>query len=156
VVESTVGAVKAALHRGRTKLRAISEVPARPELDREQRQLLDAYVDCFNRRDWDALRRLIQVDARLEIVGAAEGTMADVGANYFGNYTALPWEWRFSLALDEGEPVIVHWQRVGTEWRPLTAIKLWWEHGRVVRIRDYVHIDYLLSHARTETIADIT
>jgi RNA polymerase sigma-70 factor, ECF subfamily len=156
VVDSTVGGVKAALHRGRTKLRALhaSGSAAQAELDREQRALLDAYVECFNRQDWTALRRLIQVDARLEIVGAAEGTMLDVGANYFTNYTALPWEWKLALARVDGigEPIIVQLRLIDGEWRAATALRLWWEGGRVVRIRDYVHVEYLFQHARTELV----
>lgn len=154
-VDSTVGGVKAALHRGRAKLRALQSTPTQSELDREQRALVDAYIECFNRRDWSALQRLIRVDARLEIVGASEGTMLDVGVNYFGNYTALPWEWRLSLArVDGATPVIVHERRVGGVWRPLTAVQLWWEDGKVARIRDYVHVEYLLEHSRTELLSD--
>jgi RNA polymerase sigma-70 factor (ECF subfamily) len=148
VVDSTVGGVKAALHRGRAKLRALHELPSQPALDRDRRALLDAYIECFNRRDWDALRRLIQVDARLEIVDAAEGTMLDVGVNYFGNYESLPWEWRLSLARVDGEPLIVHWRRIDGEWRATTAVRLWWEQGKVTRIRDYVHVEYLLQDSR--------
>jgi RNA polymerase sigma-70 factor (ECF subfamily) len=147
VVDSTVGGVKAALHRGRAKLRALRAAPSTEELDREQRRLLEAYAECFNRRDWDALRRLIQVDARLEVVGAASGTMLDVGVNYFSNYTKLPWEWRLAAAVVDGEPMIVVSQRRGTDWRPMTAVRLWWRDGRVVRIRDYVHVDYVLQDA---------
>jgi RNA polymerase sigma-70 factor (ECF subfamily) len=148
VVDSSVGAVKAALHRGRAKLRALTTAPTPTELDHRQRTLLDAYVECFNRRDWDALRRLIQVDARLEIVGAASGTMLDIGRNYFGNYTRLPYDWKLSVARVGGDDVVVHWKREGDEWRPLTAVKLWWSDGHVVRIRDYVHIEYLLEDAQ--------
>ena len=154
VVDSTVGGVKAALHRGRAKLRALHETPSEAEVDREQRKLLDAYLECFNRRDWDALRRLIQVDARIEIVDAAEETMLDVGRNYFGIYANLPWEWQFSLARVDGEPLIVHWRRVGAEWQPLTALKLWWRDGKVIRIKDYVHVHYMLQHARMEGVRD--
>ncbi len=152
VVDSTVGGVKAALHRGRAKLRELRASPTHAALDGEERRLFEAYVDCFNRRDWDALRRLIQADARLEVVGAAEGTMLDVGLNYFSNYTALPFDWRFSLAAVDGEPVIVHWRRLAGEWQPVTAVRLWWQDGRVVRIRDYVHIDYLLLNSIAEPV----
>lgn len=124
--------------------------PQPVELDQEQRKLLDAYVDCFNRRDWDALRRLIQADGRVEVVGITEGGMTEFGGTYFRNYTALPWEWKLSLARVDGEPLIVHWRKAGADWVPLTAVKLWWRDGKVVRIRDYVHVDYLLRHARTE------
>src|SRR5262249_32542104 len=68
VVESTLGGVKAALHRGRAKLRKLHDTPSRGELDQEQQRLLEEYIECFNRKDWDALRRLIQADARVEIV----------------------------------------------------------------------------------------
>lgn len=148
VVDSTVGGVKAALHRGRQKLRALHAAPSRLELDQRQRQLLEAYVECFNRRDWDALRHLIQVDARLEVVDAFVGKLAD--SSYFGNYAAMPWEWRLSLARVDGEPVIVQWRKLAGDWRPHTAIRLWWQNGKVVRIKDYTHVDYLLREADTE------
>ena len=150
VVDSTVGGVKAALHRGRAKLRALQQAPSQVELDSRQRELVQAYIDCFNRQDWDALRRLIQADARVEIVGVTEFPVLEPGAPYFRNYGALPWEWRLSLARVDGEPLIVHWQKVGTDWVARTAMKLWWREGKVARIRDYVHVEYLLQHSRTE------
>jgi RNA polymerase sigma-70 factor (ECF subfamily) len=150
MVDSTVGGVKAALHRGRAKLRLLHQMPLPVELDRQQRTLLEAYVDCFNRQDWDALRRLIQADARVELVGVTEFPVLGVGAPYFRNYSALPWEWKLSLARVDGEAVIVHWQKVGGDWLPRAAVKLWWRDGKVSRIRDYVHVEYLLEHSRTE------
>lgn len=161
MIDSTVGGVKAALHRARGKLQALSAAPAdiassasspRFALDAERRRVLEAYVECFNRRDWEALGRLVQVDARLEVVGVSEGTMLDTGRNYYGNYTKLPWEWRLSLGRVDGEPVIVHWRRIDGEWRAMTAARLWWADARVVRIRDYVHVDYLLQNARTTPV----
>jgi len=148
VVDSTVGGVKAALHRGRAKLRALHSSPSQVELDRQQRKLLDAYVECFNRRDWEALRRLIQVDAKLEVVDAFVGKLEDSG--YFVRYAALPWEWKLSLGRVDGEPLIVLWKKVGADWHPHAAIKVWWQGGKVVRIKDYSHVDYLLRHAHTE------
>ncbi len=144
IIDSTVGGVKAALHRGRAKLRtAPRDGPAPSGLDQHQRALLDAYVERWNRHDWDGLLQLIQADARLELVGVADGTMLDIGKNYFTNYTALPMEWRFSVDTVDGESVVTHWRRDGDAWRPHSAVRLWWENGRVVRIRDYVHVDYL-------------
>lgn len=147
IADSTLGGTKSALHRGRAKLRALQERPTRAELDREQRRLLRAYVERFNARDWDGLRQLIRADATLEVVGASPG--ADSGT-YFGNYAALSWEWRLSLALVDGEPTIVHWRRIDGAWTPHAAVRLWWSEGRVVRIRDYVHVPYLLRDSRTE------
>lgn len=148
VVESTVGGVKAALHRGRAKLRAVHAAPSPVELDRRQQGLLDSYVDCFNRRDWDTLRRLIQVDARLEVVDRYVGKLEET--SYFGNYVALPWEWKLALGRVDGEPVILHMRKVGADWLPHAAIRLWWRDDKVIRIKDYVHVDYLLREAQTE------
>jgi RNA polymerase sigma-70 factor (ECF subfamily) len=149
IVDSTVGGTKSALHRGREKLRELHQKPTRAELDREQRRLLSAYVECFNDRNWDELRRLIRSDATLEIVGATSDTAANLVATYFGNYTGMPWEWKLSVSLVDGEPLVVHWRRVNDVWRPQTAVRLWWVDGLIVRIRDYVHIDYLLACAVT-------
>ena len=152
VIDSTVGGVKAALHRGRAKLRALAAAPAPAPLDAHQRSLLDAYVECFNRRDWTALHRLIAVDARLEVVGVLDAKLREAGTLYFGNYAALAWEWRISLARVDGEPLVVLWRNTGAEWHPHGAVRLWWQGDQVVRIRDYFHVDYLLSEARIETI----
>ena len=45
---------------------------------------------------------------------------------------------------------MVLWRKAGDEWRPHTAVRLWWRDGKVIRIRDCFHVDYLLSHSRTE------
>src|SRR5258707_13956740 len=66
LVSSTVGGVKAALNRGRSKL-AASPVPvaSHREVSPELSRLLHLYGDRFNKRDWEGLRELIRVDARL-------------------------------------------------------------------------------------------
>jgi RNA polymerase sigma-70 factor, ECF subfamily len=153
IVDSTLGGTKSALHRARAKLREISQLPTRAELDREQRKLLLAYVECFNDRNWDGLRRLIRSDATLELVGVTSDSADNLVTTYFGNYTALPWEWRLSLALVDGEQIIVHWKRAGGDWLPHTAMRLWWVNGQVIRIRDYVHVEYLLGYAKTERLS---
>src|SRR5438876_1517452 len=67
LVDSTVGGVKAALHRGRSKLveRPTDIPPAHTQTSKDL-ALLHLYVERFNRRDWDGLRELISADARLQ------------------------------------------------------------------------------------------
>lgn len=38
-------------------------------------------------------------------------------------------------------------KHVDGTWQPHAAVKLWFEDGQVVAIRDYVHVDYLLWDA---------
>ncbi|HEX7938727.1 MAG TPA: sigma-70 family RNA polymerase sigma factor [Gemmatimonadaceae bacterium] len=147
IAESTVGGVKAALHRGRAKLRAITSPQPLTGFDPGQRRLFDAYAECFNRRDWDGLKHLVRADARLEIVGSSEGRMSGLGSTYSSNYTALPYEWKLTAALVDGVPALIHWRRGTSGWEAHTTVRLWFEGGQVVRIRDYIHVDYLLRDA---------
>jgi RNA polymerase sigma-70 factor, ECF subfamily len=150
IVDSTVGAVKAALHRGREKLKALHETSAATELDPPQRALLEAFVDCFNRQDWNGLEKLIASDARLDVVDIVAGKKID--DSYRTNYVALPWQWRLSVARVDGELVVLHSKNVGGGWQPHSAIRLSWQDGKVVRIRDYVHVDYVLRDATLESV----
>ena len=85
LVDSTVGGVKAALNRGRSKLESLQDQPAAPRVSTpENKQILQLYVDRFNRRDWDGLRELISADARLLVADRFSGRLADAG--YFGVY----------------------------------------------------------------------
>src|SRR6516162_6336100 len=69
LVDSTVGGVKAALNRARTKLAASSPpTPSVQSANPELAQIMQLYVDRFNRRDWDGVRELISADARLNVL----------------------------------------------------------------------------------------
>jgi RNA polymerase sigma-70 factor (ECF subfamily) len=63
LLDSTVASVNSALQRARATLAAAGGVPAPRELDAEGRELLDRYVDAFERYDIDALVRLLHEDA---------------------------------------------------------------------------------------------
>src|SRR5438309_7589725 len=115
LVDSTVGGVKAALHRGRAKI-ALAPPPAqRPAPPNpESLRLLELYVDRFNRRDWDSLRDLVTADARLLVIDRFTGKFAD--APYFYNYNNWAWSWKLTMGELEGEPVIIILQRGADTW----------------------------------------
>src|SRR5579859_2058263 len=77
LVDSTVGGVKAALNRGRTKLAA--SPPAQPvrSADPEMARIVQLYVERFNRHDWNAVRELISADARLRVADRYAGSLSD-------------------------------------------------------------------------------
>jgi RNA polymerase sigma-70 factor (ECF subfamily) len=63
LLETSVASVNSALQRARAGLSARSGTGAAPELDDEQRALLERYVDAFQRYDIEALTALIREDA---------------------------------------------------------------------------------------------
>ena len=79
-METTVMAVKAALVRGRAKLREAeaSDAPAHIVA----REDLDRYVTLFSAADWDGVRALVGEDCRLDLVSKSERRGKDVGV-YF-------------------------------------------------------------------------
>jgi RNA polymerase sigma-70 factor (ECF subfamily) len=147
LVESTVGGVKAALHRGRGKLASIQAAPPRAPIAPEVEQLLRLYVDRFNQRDWDGLRALIAADARLRVADAFSGTLAS--SPYFSRYAAVPVPWRMAAGTVDGEPAMIILHRDADRWAPRSAVKLYLDADRVVRICDFGHVTWLLDAADT-------
>jgi RNA polymerase sigma-70 factor (ECF subfamily) len=151
MVDSTVGGVKAALNRGRSKLPAAPAPvsPRKPE-DPDLARILHLYVERFNRRDWDGLRELISDDARLRVGDRFAGRLSD--ASYFGNYERLPVAWRLRVGEVDGEPAVVVLNRTpdGAEYE--TVIRIEVAGGRVVRIVDYVHCPWVLTVAAAVSV----
>ncbi len=66
--------------------------------------------------------------------------------NYFVNYSNWKWNWRLDLVTVDGEEMIVNFiQLENGSWKPHAVVQLEWDHGKVFRIRDYIHVDYLLN-----------
>jgi len=106
LVDSTVGGVKAALNRGRSKLAGLQNRTAAPRVTApENKEILRLYVERFNRRDWDGLRELISADARLLVADRFAGRVADGG--YFGVYERMRQPWRLTLGAVDGEDSII-------------------------------------------------
>jgi RNA polymerase sigma-70 factor (ECF subfamily) len=108
VMGTTVAAVKAALHRGRTRLRELSEqgdeAAAPPSLSATDQALLAAYAEKFNARDFDGLRDLLGDDVRLDLV-ARRKPMQARGGEYFSNY-AKTFGLRMTPTALEGRPAL--------------------------------------------------
>lgn len=145
IVGSNVGAVKAALHRGRTKLEGAERLQAAASLAPHDRALVERYLEAFNHRDWDAVRGLLTEDARLEIVDRGEGLLADAG--YFVNHAKLGWNWKLGIAHVDGLEAIVRFREVDGAWLPHSIVQLEIADGRVARVRDYIHVEYILQHS---------
>lgn len=151
LVDSSVGGVKAALNRARTKLTASSPTAkpgrkASPELKR----VMQLYVERFNRRDWDGVRELTSADARLNVAERFTGKFAD--APYFYNYERWPWPWRLAPGEVDGESVVIVLRRGADAWTPHSAIRFEVIGERIDRIVDYIHCPWILVAATNVTV----
>jgi len=151
LVDSTVGGVKAALNRARTKLaesspQANSGRNASPGLKR----IMQLYVDRFNRRDWDGVRELTSADARLNVAERFAGKFAD--APYFFNYEQWSWPWKLALGEVDGEPVVILLRRGADTWTPHSAIRFDVVGQRIERIVDYIHCPWVIPAATTVSV----
>ena len=152
LVDSTVGGVKAALNRARTKL---AESPLATKSTRnaspELKRVMQLYVERFNRRDWDGVRELTSTDARLNVAERFAGKFAE--APYFFNYERWPWPWKLALGEVDGEPVVIILRRGADTWTPHSAIRFEVIDQRIERIVDYIHCPWVLEVANNVTVA---
>lgn len=149
LVNSTVGGVKAALKRGRTKLAKAQA----PKITKESRKpdpklmhVLRLYVDRFNRQDWDGLRELISADAQLRVVDAFAGRLVD--SPYFSNYARWSVPWKLAIGEIDGETVVVVLRRHVDTWIPRAFVRVCVANGQIERIVDYSHCNWIASLAQ--------
>jgi RNA polymerase sigma-70 factor (ECF subfamily) len=151
LVDSTVGGVKAALHRGRAKLTDPPErVVPRRETDAGQAALLHLYVERFNQRDWDGLRELIADDARLRVMDRYIGPLA--GAPYFWNYERWAFPWRLEVGEVEGAAVVLMRYRDSSGVEQKGVARLEMGGDRVTSISDYLHCPWVLPAANAVAV----
>lgn len=144
VTGSNVGAVKAALHRGREKLKTAHRGPGRRlPMPPAHRALVQRYLAAFNQRDWDGVRALLADEARLDVVHQSEGPFVD--ACYFVRHDALVVPWRLALAWVDGLETIVRFRHEDGAWRPRSVVQVVAENGEVTQVRDFLHVDGLLD-----------
>jgi RNA polymerase sigma-70 factor (ECF subfamily) len=144
VMEFSLPAVKAALHRGRARLSELANEPEdmpRPVLPEADRARLGAYVERFNARDFDAIREMIADDVRLDLVNKTRMNGKAEVSRYFGNYSKVD-DWHLVPGLVEGRPAILVFDP-GAPSAPKYFMLLRWDNGKVAAIRDFRHAAYV-------------
>lgn len=149
VMDFSLPAVKAALHRGRTQLRELADEPddlPRAQLSEADRDRLGAYVAHFNARDFDAIRNLIADDVRLDLVNKTRINGKAEVSRYFGNYAKAE-DWRLVPGLVEGRPAILVFDPDQPGSAPKYFMLLQWSADKVATIRDFRHAAYVIDGA---------
>ncbi len=142
ILKTSVGAVKAALHRGRGRLEnADRETPVASPVPPSE--LVEGFVKALGAKDLEALRALCSDELTVELVGGAEVETFEGSRAFFEHaHMVLPqlgfgenphWE----SALYEGEPVVLGFRTLdGVEG--LNEIhRIEASEGRITRVRCY-------------------
>jgi RNA polymerase sigma-70 factor (ECF subfamily) len=149
VMSLTMPAVKAALHRGRARLRELAQEPddlPPPTLTEPQRSLLAAYVDRFNARDFDRIRDMLADEVRLEVVSRTRLNGKSEVSKYFGNYS-LAQDWELVPGFVDRRPAILVRDPDDPSGRPMYFVLLEWTGDRLASIRDFRHARYAADGA---------
>jgi RNA polymerase sigma-70 factor (ECF subfamily) len=143
VLATSVGAVKAALHRGRERLRDTTE--ASPPRHPVSRAVVDRFVEVYNQRDLPAMLALMLDTGAIEMHGAEQfvGRKAfgrERGWFYFNFYnpfdgkpSANVWE----TTLFDGEPIVLVLNPRDGELRVASVMRLETDDEHVARVRVY-------------------
>ena len=149
IMDCSLPAAKAALHRGRTQLREIAgeleDAPQR-KLSDADRDRLGAYVAHFNARDFDAIRAMISDDVRLDLVSKTRLNGKAEVSRYFGNYSKVT-DWHLVPGLVEGHPAILVFDPNAPDEGPKYFMLLDWAADKVAAIRDFRHAPYIIDGA---------
>jgi RNA polymerase sigma-70 factor (ECF subfamily) len=154
LLDATVPEIKAALHRGRTRLRELAEsveVDAPAALDEHERELLAGYVDRFNARDFETVRAMLADEVQLDLIGRAKRRGVAEVNNYFHNYQQMD-DWRLGLGLVEGRLAILVYDPHAGSPQPAYFILITWEDTQVSFIRDYRYARYVMRDAEITAV----
>jgi RNA polymerase sigma-70 factor (ECF subfamily) len=145
VIDATIPAVKAALHRGRTRLRELASEPddqPMPALKEPERSLLAAYVARFNARDFDGIRAMLADEAKVEVVNRTRMNGREEASRYYGNALSGD-DWRVIAGQIEGRPAVITVDPNDPTATPVHFAVLHFEGGRLLEIRDFRYARYV-------------
>ena len=152
MIGSTEGAVKAALHRARSTLRAAADRPEPPRVvpvTRPSSRVVAAYLEAFNRRDPDGIAALLTDDATCDIVGLG----VEYGKETIRKYSLADWaaesevQWAELGVLDGRETVFVYYRTPEHEKALAWLITLGTAGERITAINGYYFCPELIRYA---------
>ena len=139
-------AAKAALHRGRERLQALSAAspPDAPTARLAVSPGIARYVALFNARDWDGVRALLAEDVRLDLVSRAKRSGREV-ASYVANYSQIS-DWYLRPGSVDGREAVVVFRSPDAA-RPSYFIELEFQGEQLITIKDFRYVPYILADA---------
>jgi RNA polymerase sigma-70 factor (ECF subfamily) len=148
MLELSLPAVKAALHRGRERLRELSETPHPASAPRKHSPALVRYAALFNARDWDGVRGMLVDDVKLDLVTRWQRAGRRKVSQYFTNYGDRS-DWHLVPGwLDDHEVIAVF--RDPRDAKPGYFMELTLREGGIAAIRDFRYVTYIAREAAIE------
>jgi RNA polymerase sigma factor (sigma-70 family) len=148
MLELSIPAIKAALHRGRARLRELSAASEQTSI-RASSPAIVRYAELFNARDWDGVRAMLVDDVKLDLVTRWKSSGRHrVGTVYFTNYDASS-DWHLVPGWLDGREVLAVF-RDSRDARPAYFIELAVVDGRIAAIHDFRYVPYIAREAAIE------
>jgi len=154
VIDATLPAVKAALHRGRARLRELARTPdesSPPPLPVAERDRLDLYVARFNARDFDAIRNMLADDVRLDVVARKRMLGRGEVGQYFHNYGRIR-DWQMIAGTVDGRAAVLVLDPDDPGSGPSYFVVLDWSGEKLASIRDFRYARYALEGAEVRAL----
>ena len=143
LLELSLPAVKAALHRGREQLRARSTATASEPPTGSPSPAVARYAALFSARDWEGVRAMLAEEVRLDLVSRSQRSGRRAVGGYLSNYDSLP-GWRMVPAWLGGREVVAAYRDASSS-RPDYFVEIVTnDAGLVTSIRDYRYVPYIL------------
>ena len=144
LLDMTVLAVKAALHRGRVRLSEPTTEPAEVA-PRTVSKSVRRYTELFNARDWDGVRAMLADEVRLDLVSRAQRAGRRAVGTYFTNYDSVA-DWHLVPGWLDGREVVAVFRNAADE-RPGYFVDLIFDGDQVTLIRDFRYVPYVAAEA---------
>jgi RNA polymerase sigma-70 factor (ECF subfamily) len=149
LLDLSINSVKAALSRGRARLKQINATePGELRVPKLASAEAARFSSLFNGRDWDALRAMLAENVHLTQATRADRRGAAEVGNFFTIYAGIP-EFHLVPAYlygGYGDEVIAVFARADDD-QPAYMMKVEWRESQIVRIRDFRYADYILDGA---------
>ncbi|MHC4954457.1 MAG: sigma-70 family RNA polymerase sigma factor [Planctomycetota bacterium] len=152
---TTVGAVKAALSRGRKSLRDEREADAPNTRTDLPEGLMDSFVEAFNARDLERLLSLLSPDAMTEVVGVAASPGPDAARNVLRLTLEEAALRRAECIAYRGDWIVLLWHECEGQEVVGEIVRIEQFGGQLTRYRSYYFAPEVLSAVGAELGAEV-
>jgi RNA polymerase sigma-70 factor, ECF subfamily len=139
-LETTPGAVKALLNRGRSRLAQSHQSHSPSRVDEDRLRLASLYVERLNARDWEGVEALLRADATESVQGVIEAYGRETIRVKIleGATQSLPDTFRAELIVLDGEPLVL-WMWASDDGQVIIqdVERLWTDGQAITRLHSY-------------------